>query len=88
MPGVPALARDQCVALWPVIERALGSDHRDALAVRCELARWTGEAGNAAGARDQFAALMSIYERVLGPDHPHTLATRANLAYWTEQAAG
>lgn len=27
---------------------------------RCNLARWTGEAGDAAGALDQFAALLPI----------------------------
>ena len=40
------------------------------LTTRHELARWTGEAGDAAGARDQFAALLPIRERVLGPEHP------------------
>ena len=49
------------------------------------LARWTGEAGDAAGARDQHAALLPIHERVLGPEHPTTLTTRRNLAYWAEQ---
>ena len=54
------------------------------------LARWTGEAGDAARGPDQFAALLPVRERVLGPEHPDTLATRANLAYWsgkTEEAA-
>ena len=47
------------------------------------LARWTGEAGDAAGARDQYVALLPIRERVQGPEHPDTLAARSNLAYWT-----
>ena len=59
---------------------------------RDELARWTGEAGDAAGARDQFAALLPAYERVLGSEHPHTLSARHNLAYYTgaagDRAAG
>ena len=45
------------------------------------MARWTGEAGDAAGARDQFAALLPIVERVLGAERPDTLIVRANLAY-------
>jgi len=50
------------------------------------LARFTGDAGDAAGARDQFAALLPVEERVLGPEHPDTLVTRCNLAWWTGQA--
>ena len=50
------------------------------------LARWTGEAGDAAGARDQYAALLPVRERVSGAEHPHTLTARANLAYWTGAA--
>ena len=51
-----------------------------------DLARWTGQAGDAAGARDQYAALLPVVERVLGAEHPDTLAARANLADWTGQA--
>ena len=40
------------------------------LNVRNRLARWTGQAGDAAGAREQMAVLEPIRERVLGPDHP------------------
>jgi hypothetical protein len=56
------------------------------LAARLQLARYTGEAGNAAGARDQFAALLAITERALGPEHPDTLATRHRLATYTGEA--
>jgi hypothetical protein len=76
--------------LLPVRERVQGPEHPDTLAARNQLARWTGEAGDAAGARDLFAALLPVRERVQGPEHPDTLATRANLAYWsgkTEEAA-
>jgi hypothetical protein len=38
-------------------ERVPGSEHREAMATRDELARWTGEAGDA-------AALLAIWERV------------------------
>ena len=65
---------------------AFGPEHRDTLTARYNLARWTGEAGDAAGARDQFAALLPIRERVLGPEHPDTLTTRSNLAAWTGRA--
>jgi hypothetical protein len=63
-----------------------GPDHSDTLAVREELAYWTGCAGGAAAARDQFAALLSSYEGVLGPEHPETLAIWYQLAHWTALA--
>ena len=53
---------------------------------RDNLARWTGEAGDAAGARDQFAALVPVRERVSGAEHPDTLTARASLAHWTRLA--
>jgi hypothetical protein len=40
---------------------------------RSNLARWTGEAEDAARARDQLAALLPIRERVPGPEHPRTV---------------
>ena len=46
---------------------AYGPEHRDTLTARHNLARWTGEAGDAAGARDQFAALLPVCERVPAP---------------------
>ena len=65
---------------------AYGPEHRDTLAVRHELARWTGAAGDAAGARDRYAALLPIGERILGPEHPDTLTARHDLASWTGDA--
>jgi Tetratricopeptide repeat len=65
---------------------AYGPEHPDTLAVRGNLARWTGQAGDTAAARDQFAALLPVRERVLGAEHPHTLVSRHNLARWTGQA--
>jgi Tetratricopeptide repeat len=65
---------------------AYGPEHRDTLAAFGNLARWTGEAGDAAGARDEYAELLPIAERVLGPEHPATLTTRTNLARWTGEA--
>jgi hypothetical protein len=65
---------------------AYGSEHPDTLAARREVARWTGDAGDAAGARDQFAALLPVCERVLGSEHPDTLAAPHEFAYWTGDA--
>jgi Tetratricopeptide repeat len=65
---------------------AYGPEHRDTLTARHNLARLTGQAGDAAGARDQFAALLRTDERVLGAEHPDTLAARHNLAYWAGEA--
>jgi hypothetical protein len=62
---------------------AYGAEHPDTLAVRGNLARWTGQAGDAAAARDQLAALLPVRERVLGPEHPATLTARGDLAYNT-----
>jgi hypothetical protein len=56
--------------------------------VRGNLARWTGEAGDAAAARDQFAALLPVHEQALGPEHPSTRKTRDYLARWTKKASG
>ena len=78
--------------LWQLIARAYeadgayGSEHRDTLVARANLAYWTGEAGDAAEARDQFAVLLPIEERVLGPEHRRTLADRGGLAIWTGAA--
>ena len=92
MPGEVLIALSRwagqtaAAALLPIEERVLGPEHPATLAARHSLARWTGEAGDAAGARDQFAALLPVRERVLGAEHPDTLTTRANLASWTGEA--
>ncbi len=65
---------------------AYGPEHPRTLSARHDLARWIGEAGDAAGARGQYAALLPIYERVRGPEHPSTLTARHNLARWTGEA--
>jgi hypothetical protein len=69
-------------------ERVLGPEHPRTLITRGDLARWTGEAGDAAAARDQYPALLPLRERVPGPDHPETLAAHGDLARWTSSAAG
>ncbi|WP_396697365.1 LuxR C-terminal-related transcriptional regulator [Microbispora tritici] len=84
--GAPADHEDQDVTSSTRIESLLSPEHPDALATRSSLARWTGEAGDAAAARDQYAALLPIIERVHGPEHPDALATRSSLARWTGEA--
>jgi len=67
-------------------EQVLGPEHPQTLYARASLARWTGEAGEAAGARDQLAALLPVIERVFGPEHPETQEVRDDLAHWTKGA--
>jgi hypothetical protein len=74
--------------LLPVRERISGPEHPRTLAVRADLARFIGEAGDAAAARDQYAALLPVRERISGPEHPSTMTIRANLAHWAEKADG
>jgi hypothetical protein len=66
----------------------LGAQHPRTLQTRSNLARFTGEAGDAAGARNQYAALLPIRERVLGPEHPEAQAAREELAHWADKADG
>jgi len=80
--------RDQSVELLPESFRVCGSEDRFTLDVRFQVAKWTGEAGDAATAREQLAALLPISERVLGVDHPDTLVVRRDLARWTEMLGG
>ena len=51
-----------------------------------DLARWTGETGDAQEALRLFAELLPDQERVLGRDHPDTLMTRHDIARWTGEA--
>ena len=67
-------------------ERVLGPDHQRTLISRANLARWTGEAGDAAGARDQFAALVPAFVRAFGAEHPSSLTAAAALARFTGEA--
>lgn len=74
MPG-PGLTLSE--ALLPDQTRMLGSDHSEILTTRYNVARWTGEEGDARKALAQYMALLPDQTRVLGPDHPDTLTTRA-----------
>jgi hypothetical protein len=81
-------ARDlfQLIAYAFTEDDAYGPEHPDTLAVRADLASWTGMAGDAAAARDQYAALLPVVERALGPEHPDALACRSSLARFTWDA--
>jgi Tetratricopeptide repeat len=67
--------RDLCA----LAARHLGPDHDDTLTARNNLARWRGEAGDAAGAVAALEELLADRLRVFGPDGAFT--TRGNLAY-------
>jgi hypothetical protein len=75
-----AIVRDVLTATLPTMEQLFGPEDPYTLVARADLARWIGEAGDAAGARDQLAALVPVMERVLGSEQPHTLVARNNLA--------
>ena len=75
------------LALWQSwherLHQKLGPNHPDTLATRSNIARWTGENGDAPGALRLFSELLPVRVRVLGRNHPETLATRGNIARWT-----
>ncbi|PJN36720.1 tetratricopeptide repeat protein [Streptomyces sp. CB02959] len=78
--GQVTTARDHFEHMAITTRDRLGPEHLDTLTTRSNLARWRGEAGDAAGAAAALAELLADQTRVLGPDHPHTLITRHNLA--------
>jgi Domain of unknown function (DUF4062)/Tetratricopeptide repeat len=86
--GSYVAARDlfQLIVEAQMDDGAYGAEHRDTLAARTQLARWTGKAGDAARARDQYTELLSIMERVLGAENPDNLAVRDYLATTTGEA--
>jgi len=81
-----AAARDQHVALLPLLERVLGPEHRYTLHARSNLAGWRGIDGNPAAARDEHAAILLVRERTDGPEHTATLASYGHIAHWTGEA--
>jgi hypothetical protein len=62
---------------------AFGPDHPGTLKIRLNVARWTGESGDASDSLRQFGSLLPDLQRVLGIDHPDTLMARGNIAHWT-----
>jgi hypothetical protein len=84
--GLVAAARDHYTRLHLTASSLLAHDHPDNLSVRYRMARWRGEAGDAAGAAGAMEQLLADYLRVLGPDHPHTLNVRHSIARWRGEA--
>ena len=72
--------------LLPDQERVLGPDHPETLTTRHEIARWTGEAGDAPRALRLYRELLPDRQRVQGPDHPETLTMCHHIAHWTGEA--
>ena len=62
------------------LERLLGADHQDTLAVYVNLAYAYQAAGRTAEAIPLYERTLAGFERVLGADHPDTLLSRNNLA--------
>jgi hypothetical protein len=67
----------------PRFRERFEEDDAPVLALRSEIAHWTGEAGDAGEALRLFRALLPDQERALGYYHRATLLTRNNIAYWT-----
>ena len=67
-------------------EEGHGPEHPATLAARQEVARWTGDAEDAARVRDQYAELLRVSERILGRKNPDILAARQDFPGWTEAA--
>jgi tetratricopeptide (TPR) repeat protein len=67
-------------------ERLLGSEHRDTLTARANLATSYSQAGRTNDAITLLEAVLADSERLLGPEHPDTLTARANLATSYSQA--
>jgi hypothetical protein len=86
--GSYVAARDlfQLIVEAHMDDGAYGAEHRDTLAARTQLARWTGKAGDAARARNQYTELLPIMERVLGAENPDNLTVRDYLATTTGEA--
>jgi tetratricopeptide (TPR) repeat protein len=83
--GQVAAAQHYFQHLSDIIQRYLGSEHRDTFYTRYYIAHWKGKAGDVAGAVAALGELLSDEERVLGADHPDTLETLDALAYWRQK---
>ena len=84
--GLLGQAEQFFIGLADTARSRLGSDHLATLKARSSLARWRGQAGDAASAAAAAAEALDDHLRVLGPDHPQTLSARSDLAYWQGQA--
>ena len=73
-------AIDAGESLTADLSRVLGSNHRDTLTARNNLAAAYREAGRLTEAVTLFEQTLGARERALGPSHPDTLASRHDLA--------
>jgi tetratricopeptide (TPR) repeat protein len=70
------------------IEAELGHDHPVTLAIRSQIAHWTGMAGARWEALQLFQKLLPDSQRIIGPDDPATLMVRHNVAFWLGETGG
>ncbi len=67
-------------------ERVLGPQEPDTLALRHQLAHWTGESGRPQAAVELFSRLLADRQRLQGPHHQDTELARHQLAHWYGRA--
>ncbi len=78
--GKHAEAEQEARAGLALLEKALGSDHREVAGVHNNLATVLYHLGNAPEAAVEYRAALAIWEVALSPDHPLIALVRANLA--------
>ena len=69
-------ARDMLADVLQVEERVHGAEHSETLVTRRNLARLTGEAGDAASAKEMLTKLLLVYERIYGSENHRTSNVR------------
>ena len=66
--------------------RQFGPEAVETLAIRHQLAHWTGESGRPEDAVELFARLLADRERLQGPHHADSELARHQLAHWYGRA--
>ncbi|MFF4909946.1 tetratricopeptide repeat protein [Streptomyces sp. NPDC001260] len=66
--------------------RQFGPEAAETLAMRHQLAHWTGESGRSEDAVELFARLLADRERLQGPHHADSELARHQLAHWYGRA--
>ncbi|MFJ2648038.1 tetratricopeptide repeat protein [Streptomyces sp. NPDC087420] len=84
--GRDAAERDVCRELLAQARATLGDGHRDVLVLRGQVARATGELGEAATALASLVEIRREAERTLGPSDPDTLTVRLHEARFRMEA--
>ncbi|MGS2589638.1 protein kinase domain-containing protein [Streptomyces hebeiensis] len=80
--GNAGVAAERYAELVARAENVLGPRDTDTLALRHQLAHWTGESGRAEAAVQLFVRLLTDRELIQGPRHPDTELARHQLAHW------